>query len=193
MLNFKCGLQTVLLEYNRGMLSIDNLLVMQNGMRNLNQIPGMIDFVKSGGIWNSEALESYAKKHGLRVAPLMEIARFPDGKLMIHDGHHRGISVVLGGRKFIYPEEFVIVDWAYEDYVEINFDKRWVTPFDPRNFLRTPDIHVFKNKALDIAKTSREQAEKFIRENQNIYVVDRKINYIKELAYEYEKSYKFNN
>lgn len=163
------------------MINISDLIVMQYDVRNVKQIPSMVEFVRNGGIWNLDNLKSYATSNGLRAAPLMEISLFPDGKKMIHDGHHRAIATYLAGREFFYDEEFVTLQWNYSDYSDINFSKRWVTPFDPRTHLRDAEIFTFKNKALEIYQTSGEDAAlEFIKSHK--YVKPRDIDYLPELA-----------
>jgi hypothetical protein len=170
------------------MLNLNNLLIMQNGVRNPKQIQDMIEFVKKGGIWTQDVLHGYAEKNNLRPSPVMEISLFPDNTLMIHDGHHRAIAVNLAGRKFLYDEEYIIRKWSYEEYSEVNFESKWVTPFDPRTHLRAADISYLKNNAMDIYKKSgAELAHQFILENKNKFFIAKNITTIEELSNLYLK------
>jgi hypothetical protein len=166
-------------------LDLNKLYVMQDGIRAAEQIPGMIEFVKSGGKWTLQNLQDYAHKHNLKPSPIMEISLFPDGKLMIHDGHHRAIATYLGGRYFLYPNEFWIRNWKYEDYTEINFSARWVTPFDPRTELRSPEIYGLKTKAMKLFDSIGENAAlDFI--NQAVFTKPRDIYFLPEMVEKYK-------
>ena len=33
---------------------------------------------------------------------------------------------------FLYPEEYQITQWKYSDYLEVNLEHNWITPYDPR-------------------------------------------------------------
>ena len=167
-------------------IELCNLTVMQDELRHTAQVAKMVEFVKKGGFWTQEVLRQYAAAHGLnRVCPPMEIIRFPDAHLMVHDGHHRAVSVCLGGRDYIREDEYVFKDWSYEDYLEINFPNRWVTPFDPRTHIRIANIAEFKKTALDLAATDFDAACLFIEENRNEYIKPRKVHGVKDLVQYY--------
>lgn len=174
------------------MIELDDLMVMQYGLRNSSQIAAMIDFVQSGGFWTKEALKTYAENNSLsRVCPVIEIAKFPDGKLMVHDGNHRTVSVYLGGREYLREDEYIVKNWSYEDYLEISFENNWVTPFDPRTEIRVADIGIFKKKALEISKEDKEKAIAFILDNKLLYSKPRSVYGIKDLVklHNLEKNY----
>lgn len=165
---------------------IDELMIMQHNLRNFDQIHDMIDYIAKGGFWTKESLAEFAVKlHHERVCPLMEIVFFPDGKKMVHDGHHRLVSTYLGGRKYIRGDEYVMKMWKYDDYLHINFDNRWVTPFDPRTHVRVADIGNFKKIALELSKIDPAEAEIYIRARQNTYVETRKWSSVANLAQTY--------
>ena len=173
------------MDFNMHRLDLNKLYVMQDGVRAAEQIPGMIEFVKKGGVWTLQNLQHYANQHSLKPSPIMEISLFPDGKLMIHDGHHRAIATYLGGRTFLYPSEFWIRNWTYEDYTGINFAARWVTPFDPRTDLRSAEIYGFKSKAMKLFETAGEKtALDFIR--SHMFTKPRDVYFVPEMVEKYK-------
>ena len=169
-------------------------MVMQDDLRHPAQIPEMINFVKQGGFWTQRVLTDYAEKNQLtRICPLKEIIEFPDKKYMTHDGHHRLVSIFLGGRDYIREDEFVIKNWTYEDYLEINFSNNWVTPFDPRIEIRLAEIGKFKKHALDLSKTSVQESIDFIQSNKETYAKKRTVFTVQCLAELYLKEIRYKN
>jgi hypothetical protein len=142
----------------------------------------MIEFVKNGGFWTLDILTKFAKEKGIKNPPLMEIVRFPDDKYMIHDGHHRLVSIYLGGREFIRSDEYVQKEWDYSDYLKINFKNGWVTPFNPIDEIRLPDIYGFKHAAIDLSKVNEAEAIKYILSNKQLYAKPRTISKVSSLA-----------
>ena len=165
-------------------LRIANLLVMQHLPRNPSQIPEMVDYVKNGGLWTPSVLTKWSKEHDERESPLINLTRFrDDNSYAIHDGHHRIISTWLGGRAYLLREEYEVQEYNYAEYLEINFGKTWVTPFDPRTHVRIPDIREFKRKAMSLRDSDGEEAAiEFILANQNDYIEARKFSKVDELA-----------
>lgn len=179
------------------MLPIDSLFIMQNGIRDADQIVKMIEFVKSGGIFNETTLRANNNRQSSVTPPLVKITRFEDGLLAVHDGFHRTFSVWYAGRQFLLPEEYQIEDWTYAAYLEINFRNGWYTPFDPRTEVRLPDFGNFKKQVRKILDTGEmdmlnlimpdqlceEKATKFIIEHPELYKMTRKIWKINEVQY----------
>jgi hypothetical protein len=177
-------------------MRLDNVLVTQEDARNLTQIPGMIEFVKSGGSFNRATLDAWAAGHGLNPSPLIKISVFEDGQVYLHDGHHRAVSIWCAGREFLQPEEFEVRHWQYSAYTEIAFiDEEgyhgrkkgdwmgWVTPFDIATEMRLPDIKEFKDHVKDIYyKQSPQHAIHYILTNSRLYKRPREIFYLPELA-----------
>lgn len=145
------------------MISIDDLVVTQSGFRNEDQIQGMIDFVAKGGTFDHASLSLHSDGKDVR---LINIARFENGRLFIHDGHHRIAAIYLGGRKYITDKEFKIQDWKYSDYTDINFKVGWVTPYDPRIEVRLPDYQIFKMKVQWSLGNSESYARYIINESR---------------------------
>lgn len=164
-----------------------NLIVMQDDLRHAAQIQTMAAYIRQNGFWTADALQQFAKENNLaRVCPLIEIISFPDGKLMVHDGHHRVVSTFVGGRQYLRGDEYVFKFWDYSDYLDINFKNRWVTPFDPRVEIRIPDIGTFKKKAIDLSQNSADESIAYIRANKALYVKPRILWTVPELVGVYQ-------
>ncbi|RDJ35090.1 MAG: hypothetical protein DWQ19_09655 [Crenarchaeota archaeon] len=167
-------------------IGLDELTVLQDSLRHFSQMDGMVDFVSRGNFWTQDKLNDFATERGLLRCPLIEIASFPDGRLMLHDGHHRAVATNLAGRDFFRSSEFVLKHWDYENYLNVNFDNKWVTPLNIKSEIRVADIGDFKKQALDVlANNGEEEAYKFIRENKKLYAKPRTISSIIELTDRY--------
>lgn len=165
-------------------LPLEKLLVMQPHLRDYSQIPRMVEYVKNGGFWTVDALADFAKKHGIKTSPICEIASFPNDVWMVHDGHHRLVSIFLGGRNYLREDEFFVKKWEYEKYLEINFSNKWVTPFHPLYEIRFADIKEFKKEAMDLFAKDEQKAIDFIKASKNSYAVKRELHTIEELVYQ---------
>lgn len=156
-------------------LPISDLLVTQDGLRDYEQFKRMINFVRTGGLFDEATLGSYAIRHNLsKVAPRIEIARFEDNIMAIHNGHHRVMSIFFGRRnKSLHPSEFFIRDWIYKDYKDIVLPY-WVTPFDVMDELRVHELHDWKDEVRRYCELHGEAAtEKFILQNKARYAYKR--------------------
>ena len=158
------------------MLDISDILVTQNGLRNLEQLPEMIRFVgRQSGVFDEEALGSYAIRKNLeRVSPKIEIARFDDGVMAVHNGHHRAVAVFLGrNNRKLYDDEFFIREWRYTDYTDIVLPY-WVTPFDILKEFRIAELADWKKLVREYYKDNgAEKTEQFIMENKHQYSLSR--------------------
>lgn len=171
-------------------MKLKNLIVTQEEVRPTITLPPMIQFVRDGGFWTLEALLRYASLHGQRLSPLIQLSRFEDGLLYIHDGHHRCVSTHLGGRDHLLESEYVVTDWTYDQYLEVNFANGWYTPFDPRTQVRVADIRPFKGlvrkklKELEdgVAPFTSEGLESIIRQLTHKYARPRKFYSVADLA-----------
>ncbi len=138
---------------------IDDLIPMQDAVRSFLAVEEMRTLACKGHIFSLENL----KKHHewtkiLHSAKLISIAKFEDGKLMIRDGHHRVLAIWLAERE-LHPDEYVIENWLYEDFMEISHQsiaKGFVTPFDPRKEVRIADFQDYK---ISVPKTWPENRE----------------------------------
>jgi hypothetical protein len=161
---------------------LKDLIVTQEGIRNCKQIAKMVESVKNGNFWTKDYLVSYSPKNEKKFA-LIQISQTEDGKLYIHDGCHRTCSTFLGGRDYLREDEFQIKTVKYSDYLEINFDNFWLTPFDLKTEVRKADFFDFKNKALEYKKLyGEEYASNWILSNTNLFKQKRTCNLISELV-----------
>lgn len=165
------------------MIDFKDLFVSQTNLRHLSDLKSMINYVKSGGFWTPDHLQQFATQNNLtRISPIIQVSRFEDGKLFIHDGHHRGVATYLGERTYLRADEYKISDWKYENYLEINHGNGWYTPFDPRIHLRTPDFAKFKQLAREKFSENPETAIQWILEHYDLFRQDRKIHGIYTIA-----------
>jgi hypothetical protein len=165
-------------------LKIEDLLVTQNVLRNFKQIDGMVEHVNHSGLWNIRALNEFNQDF---VEPLIAISEFPDGKRYIRDGHHRCFATLLSGREYLANDEYVITPMTYEQYMSVNFDVAWVTPFDPRNQVRLSDFMDFKKLVMYMRSDhSDEEVIEYIRQNKFKYMCPRTMNNIYDMTSVYE-------
>jgi len=147
------------------MLSINDLFVTQHEIRNRVQLSRMVEFVKDGGFFTINCLSKHQSRG--KVSPLIEVTSFEDGRLFLHDGHHRAAAIVLGGREFLDSTEYRIRYFTYDAYIHPNLSAEWYTPFDPRCEARLADMSEYKNMVHSL--TDEEAIMKLISENKNMY------------------------
>lgn len=165
--------------------NLDMLYVTQDDIRDYEALEEMIKWVQSGLAFDAFSLEQYALKIKCKPSPLIRISRFEDGFEYVHDGHHRCVSIWLAGRRYLYESECIITEWTYEQYIDINLDVNWITPFDPRTETRIPNLNYFRkyiNGRINEKEWTRVQIENFIRRNKILYAGKRQMNFIPELA-----------
>lgn len=166
-------------------MKIDQLIVTHNYLRHKENLHEMVQYVADGGLWTAEFLKKYSESKGLkRVSPLIQLSRFEDGAVYLHDGHHRVVSTLLAGRFVLDSTEYQTTEWTYSDYLEISHTNGWYTPFDPRIHTRTPDFAKFKKQAKERFLIDPVEAKKWILNNQNLYCELRKYKFIPEFAEE---------
>jgi hypothetical protein len=68
-----------------------------------------------------------------------------------------------------------------EEYLEINFAKTFVTPYDPRISIRLFDFGDYKRHVMSLFKRDREMAIRYIQENSTQYRKERQIFRVMEL------------
>lgn len=164
------------------MLLIDDLLVSQEVV-DRKKVDDMKKFVAHGGIWKTEVFKEEAyTKHGKDGiwSPLIAITRFEDGTLLIQNGHHR-CRATLEVRAFLYPEEYLISERILGGYQEVNFERTFVTPFDPVTEIRLHDFRVYKQTVMNLAATDREAALEYVRTHPHEYKKPRTIYRVKDL------------
>lgn len=152
-------------------MDITGLKVTQCGLRNRQQVEGMIEFVKQGGTFDRKSIDVYCDRNpGCYRSKLISVAEFPDGQRYIADGHHRILAIKLAGRNCLDQSEYTVTKWNYEDYLDINFEQNWVTPFDPRTHLRIPDFFEFKQEVKSNLAKSEGHATDYIVSNAEKYL-----------------------
>jgi hypothetical protein len=141
----------------------------------------MAEFVSRGSFFGLQSLSLFAEQHGKKPSPLIQINFFVDGQIVIMDGHHRCVGIWEAGRRFLDDCEYQKHNLTYDDFLDVAFDKGWVTPYDPRTHVRLAELGLFKVTVQTLAKNDEEEARRFIEENQGRYSTLRTISTIREL------------
>jgi len=152
-----------------GALQLDTLGIMHDEIRHKHQVVEMSWLVRDGLFWTRDVLCAHADTYHTPVPRLIAIARFPDGRMMIRDGHHRCLATYIGGRAYLRHDEYIVETYTYAMYEEINFEKGFVTPFDPRTEVRVPDFTAFRQEVFRLYARNPEEAVAFIRHNKSRY------------------------
>jgi len=170
-------------------MKIQQLKIIQDELRNPKDIIPMAKFVVGGGIFCLGHLAEY-----LDVLPsedlLIELVRFPDGEVYVHDGHHRAVAIYLAGRKFLHEDEYYLVERSYEDYQDIVFMRNgyyfgYVTPFNVKSEARFGDISAWKHRVKNIYfEQSPQHAKHLIETRPDLYKRAKKFSSVEELANE---------
>jgi len=151
-------------------LSLNNIGITQQELRNLEQIPGMVALVQKGGFFTAPIIELFAGES----APLIEIALFEDGNMFVRNGHHRCVATFIGGRNWLRGDEFVTKEWKYADFEDINFmdnqGNGWVTPLNVRREIRVANLAPFKDEVRKRFRENKEAAVEFILSHRENYV-----------------------
>lgn len=135
-------------------LPLSSLYVTQDALRHFDALDEIISYVSNGGFWTPDFLARYAEERKLRsTSPVIQISKFEDGKLFLHDGHHRTIGTSFV-RNYLRHDEFNISSWKYSDYNEVNLSSGWYTPYDPRTDVRNADISEWKAKIRKMLKSN---------------------------------------
>lgn len=147
---------------------LESLIPLQNTLRDPEQIHEMVEFVKEGGFFTSETLSSFLttkRKDSSLLFNLnpIKIVQFEDGLNFLHDGLHRSTAIWIAGRKILDPREFVVENWTYKEYLEINLSDKWYTPFDPRKEVRVNDFLAYKRLVEDFINKDPRPIEEEIR------------------------------
>lgn len=113
----------------------------------------------------------------------IQVSRFEDGAVYVHNGHHRVIACVLLGRECLEPVEYVVQDWTYAQYQEINWSAHYLTPFHPPTETRVADLTRFRTAVTFVeTRQGRKAAEAFILRNPHLYKRRRCVASFVELA-----------
>lgn len=168
------------------MILLESLIVTHNDLRDWSSIDHMVAFVEKGGRFTSQYLLEYAMENQIeRVSPLIQIAKFEDGVMYVHDGHHRVVAIHLAGRTHLDAEEFQLTDWMYSQYLEVSNEHGWYTPFDPRTHVRLPDFAAFKRLAREKFSQKNESIEElneWIQSSHSCYRTERRFKSVERLS-----------
>jgi hypothetical protein len=166
-------------------INLNTLNVIQNQLRNTDQICEMIRHVERGGLFHYTNLLQFNKGQG--KSDLIEIAYFKENNsYYVHNGHHRCVAIWLGGRNYLGEGEYYIKPWRF-DYRSISFSVGYVTPFDPLTEARLPDFSQFKKTVIELDRVKNKPGEalQYIRDNKHLYC-EKKIHFtVPELAKTY--------
>lgn len=166
------------------MIPLKDITISQETLRNPLQLPPMVEHVAHGGKFCLNVIKEFDREN----QQLIYLCQFPDGLILALDGHHRIISIELGGREQLKSEEYTITNWTYDIFEEISFYPnepflQWVTPMAPKTEVRIGELQPYKTQVRTILLTQGKQAaQKFIRANRGHYCRPRKIHRPKELA-----------
>ena len=163
-------------------LQLDTLGIMHDEIRHKHQVVEMSWLVRDGLFWTRDVLRTHADKHNAPVPHPIAIACFPDGRMMIRDGHHRCLATYIGGRAYLRHDEYSLEAYTYEMYAEINFEAGFVTPFDPRTEVRVPDFTAFRQEVFQRYAHSPEEAIAFVRQNKSRYARPHTRNTLAQMA-----------
>lgn len=135
----------------------------------------MASFARRGHLFTSDLLMG---------GDLIEIARMEDGKLFIHNGHHRCVAIA-GTRKrdYLDENEYYVKEQTYSLYNSINFDVGYVTPHDIKTEIRVPDLKNYKTFMQNVIdEYGYEMAEGIIAISKPLYANPRKLYDVYDLA-----------
>lgn len=166
-------------------MNLADLHVTQHDLRNLDQIPQMVEFVQKGGFFTLEEIT----RHHDGDTSLISLTRFEDGRVFVHNGHHRVAAVWLAGRERLNSFEYLILDKKYSDYLEPNYLRPdghwlgWVTPFDPRKEVRAAEFGDFKQRVREIFEQQGEpHATHYVLTNGGLYKAEKRFDTVPQLA-----------
>ena len=144
------------------MIKIDDLIPTQAGLRNLTKLMGMTDAVRNGKVFNDNK-------------PI-DLSRFEDGQIYVHNGHHRVVACLMGERPELQADEYKITEWKYARYLEINFAVHFVTPFDPLTEVRVANFKGFWEAVASVQMhQSEDDARMFIHRHRYLYCQPRNV------------------
>lgn len=72
-----------------------------------------------------------------------------EGEIYIHDGHHRLAGLWLAGGRSLYDGEYRLRQFSVADYLNVNYDRGYVTPFNPQTEVRLSDFKQIKDRILE--------------------------------------------
>lgn len=115
-----------------------------NELRSLESLKYFISQLKNGECYRKRPI-----KLALLTFPFSSFMKHEANysQLYCHDGHHALSAAWLlniSASKLNLDIETVDIDW----FTKSNFEKGYVTPYDPRSMVRLPNFFSFKNKLI---------------------------------------------
>jgi hypothetical protein len=107
-----------------------------------------------------------------------------EGKLYVHDGHHRLVSAFMRGYASIPESDCHIESLSLEEYDQINYEKGYVTPFNLIEECRQPEFYRFKKMVMNsyLKGGDVNTLTEIIRNARYMYAEKRIVQSIRELA-----------
>lgn len=125
----------------------------------------------------------YLPKPSAFIGPVpIALTQTEDDLLYIWNGHHRLFSLWQAGVRGLPPDKVNIAHMTYAQLGSINFDKGYVTPFDPRKECRLEDFVAYKAEVIKRYQTyNYDQAIRYITSYTHKFRELREVRHIKDL------------
>ena len=150
----------------------------QSWVRSINQVKKMLAHVQNAGIFTIDNIKQFHPEDS--TFPLIRVSQFPDGSHYLHDGHHRAVSIWLGGRDILLPGEYEIQYFpSIAKYAEVNPGAGWYTPINLDSEVRLPDTRVYKRL---IQEVEPEHIPILVKDLKSMYATPRIYDNVVELA-----------
>lgn len=104
-----------------------------------------------------------------------------DNSIYIHDGHHYIYEAYKNGVQ-LSKLDIVIKQYTYAELNDINFEETWVTPYNPKYYVRRHVIPEFKKYIYKIYDINESEAITAIIANSKFYSEFRKVQSLSELC-----------
>ncbi|MDI9325228.1 MAG: ParB/Srx family N-terminal domain-containing protein [Alphaproteobacteria bacterium] len=157
------------------LIPLEQILVTHNEIRNKDSVENLLLHTNNGIVLS----ESIVCKDDM-CAKIILVPIEKD-KYLLHDGHHRVRAIHLSGRTHLDPLEYRFENIPISIYNEINFEAKWVTPFDIYTEVRKKDFLAFKKRVFDIYTYSEKEARAFIYAHADEYKEPRRANTIADV------------
>lgn len=151
------------------MIDINRLVPTQYSLRNPNQVRPMAEHVIN--CMESAFAKCYLRRFNFESTRLIQIHRIED-TMFLADGHHRVSAIFLAGQDYLCEDQYEIVPMDLSQYLEINFQTNWVTPYNPFTEVRHSNLAEFK-RAVNLFKHNAEEAINYIRTRKALYTIPR--------------------
>ena len=161
-------------------MQIKDLIPTQEDFRSFSKILRMTKFVEKGNAFVPDVLKGFGDDRPILIMNVRD-EQLQDQKLYVHDGHHRILSILLGGRTSLKPLEYKYNSVRMSDYEHASFENGWFTPFNPRLFLRSKNFMEWKmliKHTYDLH--GPEEALKVVNKNKEHYTKPRSVHSFEE-------------